>query len=61
MKSTIAFSCLFLCMLGSVFAQNARTVTGKVTSLKDKSGIPGVSVVVKGSSQAVVSNADGVF
>ena len=61
MKSTIALSCLFLCMLGSVFAQNARTVTGKVTSLKDKSGIPGVSVVVKGSSQAVVSNADGVF
>lgn len=41
-------------------AQN-RTVTGKVTSSGDGSAIPGVSIIVKGTSNGVSSDADGNF
>ena len=41
-------------------SQQNKTVQGKVT---DSSGqpLPGVSVVVKGTSQGIVTNVDGVF
>jgi len=44
----------------SSFAQ-VRTVTGKVTSSDDNSPLPGVSVVVKGSTTGTVTDADGNF
>jgi len=47
-------------MLGlQVFAQ--RTITGVVTSKEDSSPIPGVSVVVKGTTQGVVTDFDGKY
>lgn len=39
----------------------AGTVTGVVTSAEDGGTIPGVSVVVKGTTMGTVTNADGVY
>jgi TonB-dependent starch-binding outer membrane protein SusC len=49
---------LFGAMVG--FAQG-RTVTGKVTSSDDGSGIPGVNILEKGTSNGTVSDVDGNF
>jgi TonB-linked SusC/RagA family outer membrane protein len=38
-----------------------RTISGKVTTEEDGSALPGVNVVVKGSSRGSVTNADGVY
>jgi len=42
------------------FAQD-RTVSGKVTSVDDKSTLPGVNVVVKGTTSGGVTDMDGNF
>src|SRR5258705_10710294 len=49
-------------MLGAVtaFAQQ-KTVTGKVTSTEVGSGIPGVNIVQKGTSNGTVTDATGSF
>lgn len=54
---------LFLLPLGiawQVQAQN-RTVSGQVTSSEDNSPIPGVNVVLKGTSTGTVTDADGRY
>ncbi|SFD29537.1 TonB-linked outer membrane protein, SusC/RagA family [Chitinophaga sp. CF118] len=38
-----------------------RTITGKVTDAKDGSPLPGVSVIVKGTSKGTVTSADGSY
>jgi len=38
-----------------------RTITGKVTSADDGGGIPGVTVLVKGTSNGVLTDLDGKF
>lgn len=43
-----------------VYAQN-RTVSGKVTSSEDGSPLPGVNVVLKGTSSGIVTDASGVY
>jgi hypothetical protein len=45
---------------GVVFAQE-RVVTGKVTSTEDGSTIPGVNVVVKGTTNGTTTDADGNY
>jgi TonB-dependent starch-binding outer membrane protein SusC len=47
-------------MFINLYAQDVM-VTGKVTSSEDGSGIPGVSVVVKGTSAGTTTDADGNF
>jgi len=37
------------------------TITGKVTSSEDGSGVPGVNVIVKGTSQGTVTDVDGSY
>ena len=44
----------------SVFAQT-KQITGKVTSADDGNPIPGVSVVVKGTTTGTVTNFEGIF
>ncbi len=44
----------------SVWAQD-RVVTGKVTSAEDGSALPGVNVVVKGTTAGTVTDADGGY
>src|SRR5690554_2127002 len=52
---------LVLCI--AVFSVNAQTkqVTGKVTSKDDGAPIPGVSVVVSGTSTGTITDVDGNF
>jgi len=38
-----------------------RTITGKVTSMEDNEGLPGVNVVEKGTSNGTVTDIDGVY
>ena len=40
---------------------NLRTVTGKIVSVEDNTPVPGVNVIVKGSSVGTVSDIDGNY
>jgi TonB-dependent starch-binding outer membrane protein SusC len=61
MKKVLLLNFLFLfALLGQVTAQS-RTVTGKVTGAGDNAPLPGVSVVVKGTTTGTATNADGSF
>lgn len=58
----ILLSCLVAVLTfctADVLAQ--RTVTGRVTSSEDGSNLPGVNVVVKGTTTGTVTDADGAF
>lgn len=61
MKRTLFIALLLnFVLLGSLFAQE-RTVTGTVTSKDDGIGIPGVNVVVKGTTVGTITDFDGKF
>lgn len=47
-------------LVATAYAQE-RTVTGKVTSADDGSALPGVNVVVKGTTGGTVTDANGIF
>ena len=47
-------------LCGQLFAQE-KMVTGKVTDGKDGSGLPGVSIAVKGSTKGTTTDALGNF
>ncbi len=51
---------LALAMVISSWAQE-RVITGKVTSQEDGSSLPGVNVVLKGTTTGTVTDADGKF
>jgi TonB-linked SusC/RagA family outer membrane protein len=50
---------MLLLTAAQVLAQ--RTITGKVTSADDGGGIPGVTVLVKGTSNGVLTDLDGKY
>ena len=60
MKKLLLFVVALCIGVSTMYAQT-KQITGKVTSSDDGSLIPGVSVVVKGSTLGTVTNADGVF
>src|SRR5690242_16115160 len=43
-----------------LFAQD-RQISGRVTSISDPNGLPGVNVVVKGTSKGVITDLEGRF
>lgn len=59
-KSFLLFCLLNTIAIVSTFAQE-RTVRGVVSSASDDSGIPGVTVVIKGSQNGTLTNVDGVY
>jgi TonB-linked SusC/RagA family outer membrane protein len=59
-KFALLLTCVLLCGLHVVFAQS-RSITGTVTDSDDGSTLPGVSVVVKGTSIGTVTDIDGKF
>ena len=59
-KFALLLTCLFLCSLHVVFAQS-RTITGTVSNADDGSALPGVSVVVKGTSLGTVTQVNGSY
>src|SRR5688572_16101449 len=50
-----------LLLLVTSVAWSQNTVSGKVTSADDGSGIPGVNIIHKGTSTGSVTDADGKF
>ena len=50
-----------LLVFGTLVSFAQQTVSGKVTSSDDGSGIPGVNILEKGSSNGTVSDSDGNF
>ncbi len=53
-------TCFALVFALSLWAQD-RTVSGKVTSAEDGSALPGVNVVIKGTTNGTVTDADGNY
>ncbi|MCD4737371.1 MAG: SusC/RagA family TonB-linked outer membrane protein, partial [Bacteroidales bacterium] len=51
---------LIFSLVGSLFAQE-RAITGTITSAEDGLSLPGVNVLVKGTSIGVMTNADGQY
>jgi hypothetical protein len=49
---------LVLLLLTAMQVLAQRTITGKVTSADDGSGIPGVTVLIKGTSTGVLTDLD---
>ncbi|MEJ8757903.1 TonB-dependent receptor [Pontibacter sp. H259] len=61
MKKSLLLSFIFVfALVVQVLAQN-RTVTGKVTDQDSGQGLPGVSVIVKGTTTGTATGADGSF
>ncbi len=64
MKKVITLTCLGLLMLliipSGVSAQN-RTITGTVVEAETQTPLPGVSVVVQGTTKGTMTNAEGKF
>src|SRR5688572_7704127 len=60
MKKNLQISMTFLLLVCSGFAA-AQTVTGKVISATDGAGIPGVSVVLRGTTVGTSTDSEGKF
>ena len=58
-KVTLLMALILFCSWQFVLAQ--KTITGKVTDAKDGSTLPGVSVVVKGTTTGAITSIDGAY
>ena len=58
-KVTLLMALILICSWQFVMAQ--KTITGKVTDAKTGSTMPGVNVVVKGTTDGTVTNLDGAY
>ena len=56
-----ALICCFICLHGSFLFAQERTVSGTVTSADDGMPIPGVSVVIEGTTTGTVTDFDGNY
>src|SRR5688572_24052888 len=57
---TVLLMCCCMALIGSISAQQ-RSVTGKVTDGSDGAALPGVSVLVKGTTNGTATDADGSY
>jgi TonB-linked SusC/RagA family outer membrane protein len=58
----VVLSTTILFVYSDISAQNIQhTVTGKVTSATDGSGLPGLTILVKGTAHGTVTNLDGNY
>ncbi|WP_339869853.1 TonB-dependent receptor [uncultured Algoriphagus sp.] len=60
MKKVLLTCAFALLSLVTVLAQS-KTITGRVTSAEEPEGVPGASVVVKGTAQGVITDLDGSY
>ncbi len=61
MRKKLLLTYVFLvALVVQVFAQN-QTVTGRVLSSEDNSALPGVSVIVKGTTSGTTTSVDGTY
>ncbi|MBL3656867.1 SusC/RagA family TonB-linked outer membrane protein [Fulvivirga sediminis] len=56
----VSFLVSFCFISNNVWSQS-RTITGKVTSAEDGSSLPGVNVIIKGTSSGTVTDIDGHY
>ncbi|AUD03832.1 SusC/RagA family TonB-linked outer membrane protein [Spirosoma pollinicola] len=61
MRKFICMSMLLICALSITAWAQDRRIIGKVTSAEDGSSLPGVSVVLKGTSKGTTTDAGGIF
>jgi TonB-dependent starch-binding outer membrane protein SusC len=61
MKQTLRCLWLALLLLGAQEALAQRTITGKVLSGEDNSPLPGVNVLIKGTTVGTATDADGIY
>ncbi len=60
--NVLSFILIFcLCLLATFAAQAQRTISGKVVSGDDQSPLPGVNILVKGTTSGTISDANGEF
>lgn len=57
----ITLSLIVLLLIGSTLSAQDRSIVGKVTSADDGSGLPGVNVVLKGTTTGSVTDAQGNY
>jgi TonB-linked SusC/RagA family outer membrane protein len=57
----ILLTILFLCLLTATVTAQERTVSGKVTDSGDGSPLPGVNVVVQGTTKGTTTDVDGNY
>jgi len=57
----IAMSLAFLLLAGLQYLVAQKTVTGKVTSSTDNNPIPGVSILIRGTTSGTLTDADGMY
>ncbi len=55
------FLVLSFVLIGVTLLAQDQLLTGKVNSAADKSGLPGVNVVIKGTSQGTITDIEGQF
>src|SRR5690349_13469895 len=60
MRKILLVTVVVFLAFGSTYAQ-ARKITGKVTSTEDGSPLPGVNVILKGTSSGTATDATGMF
>jgi TonB-linked SusC/RagA family outer membrane protein len=61
MKRTLLMSFLLMVTLLQVALAQTRSVSGRVTDQKTGEGLPGVTVLLKGTTNGISTNADGAF
>ncbi|WP_316931940.1 carboxypeptidase-like regulatory domain-containing protein [Rufibacter radiotolerans] len=61
MKKLLLFSLLLLSMVIQDAIAQTKTITGKVTEAGNNQGMPGVTVLVKGTQVATATGADGSY
>jgi TonB-linked SusC/RagA family outer membrane protein len=60
MRKILLMLVIFSVLLGNTYAQSRR-ITGKVTSAADGSPLPGVNVIIKGTTAGTATDADGNY
>ncbi|MDO7885657.1 TonB-dependent receptor [Hymenobacter sp. CA2-7] len=61
MKKTLLMSFILMFTLFQAVLAQTRTVSGRVTDQKSGEGLPGVTVLLKGTTNGVSTNSDGAF
>lgn len=52
---------LLLFTYGNLYSQEERTITGTIVSVEDNLPLPGVNVVIKGTTKGAITDINGVF
>ncbi|QKZ14844.1 SusC/RagA family TonB-linked outer membrane protein [Spirosoma sp. KUDC1026] len=61
MRKFLLFSLLLICTSGLTAWAQGRRIIGKVTSAEDGAPLPGVSVVIKGTTRGATTDAAGIY